>query len=143
MTRAMFVTVIGRLNGVNTANYSVSDFSDVDISEWYGPYVAWAAKNGIVNGVGDGRFAPDDPITREQMAVIIMRYVDFAGIRFSSMNPAVTFTDTDLIDDWAKDAVGKAQRAGLITGKEGGRFDPLGTAARSEVCTVIYRLTSK
>ena len=143
MTRAMFVTVIGRASGIEPEDYSVSDFSDVDIGEWYGPYVAWAAESGIVNGVGGNLFAPDDPITREQMAVIIMRYAEHEGSELESTNPAADFTDAELIDDWAAEAVGLAQRAGLITGKEGGRFDPLGTATRSEVCTVIYRLISR
>ncbi len=140
MTRAMFVTVIGRLAGVNTASYTYSSFSDVDIGQWYGPYVAWASQNGIVTGYDDGTFRPTASITREQMAVIIIRYASYAGMTLGAVSEEMQFADASSISSWAVNAVQTAQRAGLINGKPGGIFDPAGTATRAEVCTVMYRL---
>lgn len=140
MTRAMFVTVIGRLAGINTATYTQSSFSDVDIGQWYGPYVAWASQNGIITGYDDGTFRPSASITREQMAVIIVRYAAYAGITLGAVSEEMQFADASSISSWAVIAVKTAQRAGLINGKPGGIFDPAGTATRAEVCTVIYRL---
>ncbi len=142
MTRAMFVTVLGRMSSVKTSSYSSGTFSDVPTGEWYSPYVAWASKKGIVTGYDDGTFRPNDPITREQMALIIVRYIDFAGLSLSDKNAASEFTDAELISAWALEAVERAQRLGLITGRENGAFDPKGTANRAEVCTVLYRLIS-
>ncbi len=139
MTRAMFVTIIGRLSKVNTASYTTTQFNDVDVGAWYGPYVAWASQNGIVNGYGDGTFLPNASISREQMAVIIMRYAQFCGVNLQNKNPQAVFSDDSLFSAWAKDSVYGAQRTGLINGRPDNTFDPKGTATRAEVCTVIYR----
>ncbi|MBQ4370207.1 MAG: S-layer homology domain-containing protein [Oscillospiraceae bacterium] len=143
MTRAMFVTVLGRLDNIKVSSYSSNSFSDVPSDAWYAPYVSWASEKGIVTGYDDGAFRPNDPITREQMAVIIVRYIDFAGLSLQEKNEAAEFPDAGLISPWASDAVGRAQRLGLITGRDSGAFDPKGTANRAEVCTVLYRLISQ
>ena len=75
LTRAMFVTVLGRLVQINEADYTSVSFTDVTPGSWYAPYVEWAAQQNIVNGMSSGRFEPNTPITREQMATIIARYV--------------------------------------------------------------------
>jgi len=75
MTRGMFVTVLGRMAGVDTQNYAgESDFRDVPAGQYYAPYVKWAFKYGITNGTGNGRFSPDELINREQMAALFVRY---------------------------------------------------------------------
>ncbi len=139
MTRAMFVTIIGRLSKINTGSYSTTQFNDVDMGSWYGPYVAWASQSGIVNGYGDGTFLPNASISREQMAVIIMRYAKFCGVTLPEKAPQAAFDDDSLFGDWAKDSVYNAQKTGLISGRPDNTFDPKGTATRAEVCTVIYR----
>ena len=68
MTRAMFVTAVGRISGVDTSAYTSGGFSDVNIDSWYGPYVAWASSNNLVNGVGGGLFDPDRAITQQELA---------------------------------------------------------------------------
>lgn len=140
MTRAMFVTIIGRVAKVDKNTYTNSKFSDVSINEWYGPYVAWAAEKRITTGFEDGSFAPNNTISREQMAVIIMRYASVSGITLPQKTEAKIFIDDSLISSWAKDSVYAAQKAGLISGRSDGSFDPKGTATRAEVCTIIYRL---
>ena len=73
MTRSMFVTVLCRLTGAELDYDGTSEFTDVPSDAWYAPYVAWATKNGIVTGYGDGRFGPEEPVSREQMCVLIQR----------------------------------------------------------------------
>jgi len=139
MSRAMFVTLVGRIYGVQQNSYTASAFGDVDITEWYGPYVAWAAQNGIVNGFEDGTFLPNQTITREQMALVIMRFADFQNFEMSASGSGCAFSDDQLISSWAKSAVYEAQSAGIIKGRDTGAFDPKGTATRAEVCTMLYR----
>ena len=79
MTRGMFVTVLGNKAKVDPDQYTESSFTDVKPGKWYAPYVEWAAQNGIVNGVGGGRFNPNQSVTREQMAVILYNYAKFTN----------------------------------------------------------------
>ncbi|NLL39644.1 MAG: S-layer homology domain-containing protein [Clostridiales bacterium] len=140
VTRAAFVTILGRLAGVDISQYTGIEFSDVEPDSWYGPYISWASQNGIVTGYGNGKFGPGNNITREQMAVLIMRYADYADVTLPSINEGEEFADQAQIEAYAVEAVSLAQRAGIITGKPGGVFDPKGTALRAEISTVTYRL---
>jgi|GEM_PF-6542780 len=81
-TRAMFVTMLGRLEGVDTLKYPGSQFRDVAVGNWATPYINWAAQNGIVNGVGEGMFKPGNIITQEQYCTIVCRYMDTKGLDF-------------------------------------------------------------
>ena len=106
MTRAMFVTVLGRMAGVDPADYPGTDFTDVQEGLWYAPYVKWAAQYGITTGTGGGKFSPDALITREQMAAFFVRYFERFGVRFKT-EPSVTTRPADLerVSEWARDAV--------------------------------------
>lgn len=79
MTRGMFVTVLGRMHGVDAASYSGASFSDVKTNVYYAPYIRWAADNNIVNGLTPTTFGPEESVTREQAATILARYMTFAG----------------------------------------------------------------
>lgn len=142
VTRAMFVTVLGRLFALETSGGTTA-FTDVAETDWFAPYVRWAAENGIVNGYEDGRFAPDTPISREQMAAILIRFCNAFGYALPEVNEPMTFADADAISAWAADSVSLAQRTGLVNGRDGGVFDPVGTATRAEMCAVISRLFEK
>ncbi len=83
VTRGMLVTALGRFHDANTEKYSDSEFTDVAVDSYYFDYIAWAADNGIVNGVGENKFAPDRAISREEAAVIFARYAEFAGLELS------------------------------------------------------------
>ena len=102
MTRGMFVTVLGRMAGQTGRTGMASCFTDVDPSSWYGPYVEWAAEQQIVSGVENNRFAPDEPITREQLAVMLMKYVrtihDDTSFSAGVLN---RFTDNDKVSSFA------------------------------------------
>jgi len=143
MTRAMFATVLWRLAGEPENSGSAaqnSEFSDVAADAWYHDAVSWAAANGIVNGVGNGRFDPDAPVTREQIAVILMNYVRGNNLMLRATVDAASFADESAISGWAGDAVRSIQRAGIIGGKPGNLFDPHGIATRAEVATIFSRL---
>ena len=139
MTRGMFVTALGRLAGVDPADYQSGKFTDVKADAYYAPYVNWAAKTGIVSGTTDTTFAPDTNINREQMAVIMKNYAVKLGYTVPKALEAVTFADNASISSWAKEAVESMQQAGILAGKTNNRFDPAGTATRAEVATVLRR----
>lgn len=138
MSRAQFVTVMGRLAekmGIDVNGYSC-DFKDVELDSWYGKYVAWAAANDIVKGYGE-TFGVNDSITREQMAVLFIRFAGYMDIELND-GTEVEFSDAATISDWAREAVEKTASAGLMQGAYGA-FDPRGTATRAQVAQVFAR----
>lgn len=139
MTRGMFVTALGRLAGIDPADYQAGKFTDVKADAYYVPYVNWAASKGIVSGTTDTTFAPDSQITREQMAVILKNYAAKLGYTIPKTLEAVTFADNTKISSQVKEAVKSMQQAGILAGKTNNRFDPKGTATRAEVATVLRR----
>lgn len=140
MTRGMFVTVLGRLAKITGQTAGASTFKDVNASAFYAPYVAWATKNGIANGISANSFSPNAPITRQEMALMMQRFVAYKKAELKASNVKSTFTDDAKIASYAKDAVYKMQQTGIITGKPGNKFDPIGSASRAEVATMLQRL---
>ena len=140
MTRADFVTILGRMYGVDTSKYPSSGFTDVPSGQYYTAYVQWAADNGIVTGYGDKKFGPSDRIQRSQMALIIVRYANHAGITLPKNGDNTKFADDAKIPDWAKNEVYSARNAGLINGVGSNTFAPADGASRDQVCAIIARL---
>lgn len=147
LTRAMFVTILGRMDGVNAAGYPGTSFSDVPVGQWYSPYVAWASEQRIVTGTGNGNgngngcFSPDTSVTREQMAAMIARYVEAGGINLSdAANAPAGFQDASSVSSWAKDGLELMRRTGILTGYADGTFGPKKTATRAEAATIFMRL---
>ncbi len=147
VTRAMFVTVLGRLSGIENDLNAKTVFDDIPGGRYYTGYVAWANENGIVNGRAATRFAPDASITREEMCVMIARYCKYQSVRLGHSPDAVgTFADSSEFASWARDDINTCQMAGLINGKtqtaDGKRnFVPDGNATRAEVATILYKLS--
>ncbi len=199
VTRAQFVKILCGVAGADLDDLT-HEFTDVKAGSWYEPYVAWAASRGIVNGVAPGKFAPDAKITRQDMSVMIYRYVEnvlFAEPELPPLppepitptaptyilptettpppvimsdeppvvviptipegpeepeapaglpvvNPPVTFTDDEKIADYAKEAVGAMQQAGIIggVGNPDGtfRFEPKNNATREQACKMLGEL---
>lgn len=143
MTRAMFVTVLARVEKAKVDD-SKSAFSDVPENEWYTGSVAWAAKNKIVLGYEDGTFRPDQSITREEMCALMDRYVEFHskknGVTHKLVKKPATFSDIDTASGYAKGYITTCAKRGLVEGCGDGTFRPLKTATRAEVAAVIYRL---
>lgn len=131
MNRSMFVTVLGRLDGADTAKYTVPTFSDVEAGQWYTPYVEWAADNSIVNGLGGGVFGINGNITIEQACTILARYAGYADAPGKAKTSA-DFPDGNTISAWARDGVEWALRNGIYEGV-GGKLAPTASAKRGTV----------
>lgn len=101
-----------------------SSFLDVDKDSYYMPYIQWAYEKKIINGIGNGLFAPEQPVSREQMAVIMDNYAEILGFTLPENEQEKTFADSDKIAAYAKEAVSHLQIAGVINGKNGNLFDP-------------------
>ena len=141
VTRAMFVTMLGRLWGVEQK--VTNAFKDVSVAtgDWYAGYVGWASENKIVNGYPDKTFKPDDPLTREQMAAVISRFLDYSGIvAMKSYDPVSFFKDEGKIESYAVSHVDNMRVLGIITGNADGTFDPQGNLTRAQAATVMSRL---
>lgn len=144
MTRAMFVTVLGRINGVDVSKYTASDFADVNMSSWYGGYVEWASENGIAGGVADDHFAPNTPITREQMAVILTnycKYIDKGPVGEWAIQ--LKYPDLDKVSDWANEGVMFATLKAYLSGYPDGSFGPQKKATRAETAAIITRFLAE
>lgn len=141
MTRAMLVTVLWRLEGEPTA-IGNSTFSDVADGTWYTSAVQWATENGIVNGVGNGRFNPNGNVTREQIATILCRYATIKGRDTNKTADLSTFSDASRISGYAMEALMWANAEGLISGVKSGNtvtLQPKGEATRAQVATILMR----
>ena len=142
MTRAMLVTVLYRLEG-QPAVTGNNPFTDVANNQWYTNAVIWAAGNGVVNGVGEGRFDPDANITREQMAAILYRYAQKKGFDTSARADLKTYPDYGEISAYARESLSWANVNGLIGGTTGADgktiFDPQGNATRAQVAAILMR----
>lgn len=139
MTRGMFVTVLGRLAGIDAGSYKNTRFTDITMDAYCGPYAAWAAAKGIVSGTGAATFAPDQAISRQEMAAIMANYAKVMNCILPKNREAVTFEDDAEIAAWARDAVQTMQMAGVMGGKGNNRFDSAATATRAEVSAVLHR----
>ena len=138
MTRAMLVTVLYRLQDEPKAGNA--SFDDVPGDTWYTKAVAWAAEESIVLGVGNDRFAPNDNITREQIATILYRYMKYLGVDVSAKGDLSKFKDGKDVSSWAQEAMLWAQKVGLFQGDDQGNLNPRSNATRAEVATLIQRL---
>jgi len=141
MTRAQFVQVLANMAGIDTADKQVeSGFEDVPSGAWFAPAIKWASENGIVNGMGEGLFAPDAQINREQMCTMLVRYIEqYEGITLKTPNAKATFSDDAKISSWAKDSVYRCRRAGLVNGVTTATFEPQSLANRAQVATIMTR----
>lgn len=144
MTRAMFVTVLFRFDGAK-GDRSQSAFTDVAPGQWYTDAINWAAANRIVDGVGNGKFAPNDPITRAQMCTMIERYLALYKKAWKVTLPETgsvsVMVDESAIPAYALAAVKQCQRHGLVNGFEDGTFRPNELSTRAQVAAVIYRMS--
>lgn len=131
MTRAMLATVLYSLAQTPPVSGELP-FSDTAQDSWYSQAVVWATENGYISGYGNGLFGPDDPVTREQFAVILWRYAQspLAGT-------AAGFSDSTSISPWAANAADWVKEAGIMSGKPENRFDPQGQATRAEGAAML------
>lgn len=137
ITRAMFVTVIYRME--KEPQTESCAFTDVERGSYYENAVAWANANGIVSGISQECFAPNEPITREQMAAIIYRYAAFRGYDVTA-GGSTAYTDNGDISDYARDAVIWAAEKSVMTGNTDGSFAPKANTTRAQAAAVFMRM---
>ena len=144
LTRAMFATIIYRMEGSPKASYSAK-FPDVPDGNYFSVPIIWANKAGIINGHSNtGLFGTRENITREDMVVIMYRYCKVKGLAFSGRADLGRFPDADQISGYAKEAVQWAVANGIIYGRSNtGMLDPKGNASRVETAAIIQRFMSK
>ena len=136
-TRGMIVTILYRLEG--EPDTTASSFTDVASGMYYADAVAWAQANSIVTGITETIFAPDQAITREQMAAILYRYAQYKGYDVTASNDLSSYTDASRISAYATTAMQWANAEGLITGNTSTTINPTGNATRAEVATILMR----
>ena len=137
-TRAMVVTILYRLEGEPTVTGD-TPFTDLVAGQYYLDAVAWASTNDIVNGVTSTTFAPNDPITREQMAAILYRYAQYKGMDTTDRGNLGSFADGNTVSPYAVEAMAWANAEGLVNGVENNRLNPTGQAFRSQVAAILHR----
>lgn len=156
MTRAMFVTVLGRIENIDTEFWSSESApvffkQDVDDTAYYAPYISWGVCNGIVNGMNDVLFAPDEPVTREQMAKLVSCYLDRMGYQLTALEEGTIvpagFFDQEEISGWALEYVDRLRVEGILGGSpdEEGRlcFLPQDSLTRAECAAVLCRILER
>ena len=137
-TRAMIVSILARLEGVESAQ--AAGFADVD-DEWYATAVNWAANVGVVNGYEDNTFKPNTAITREQLAAILMNYAAYKGEDVSNRADLTSYTDQP--STWAEEAISWSVAEGLLTGVTADTLQPQGAATRAQVAAILQRFLSE
>ena len=136
LTRAMMTTVLWAMEGSPVVNYAMT-YTDVSGGAWYAEAVRWATSEGVVSGVGDNRFDPDAPITREQMAVMLYAYARTQGYGVSGRADLSRYADAAAIGSWAETALEWAVAEGLISGTSDTTLSPQGQATRAQVATIL------
>lgn len=140
LTRGMLVTFLYRMAGKPAANKSIP-FTDVKSNSYYRDAVIWANQNGIVSVINEMEFAPDENITREQIAVIIHRYAKLKGydVSVGENTNILSYSDFDKISEYAIEAMQYAVGSGLLKGKSDSTLNPRDNAARAEIAAILQR----
>ena len=137
-TRAMIVSILARLEGVERAE--AAGFADVN-DEWYATAVNWAANVGVVDGYEDNTFRPNTAITREQLAAILMNYANYKGQDVSNRADLTSYTDQP--SAWANEAMQWAVAEGLISGVTNDELQPQASATRAQVAAILQRFLAQ
>ncbi len=139
LTRAMFVTMLYRMDGEKAVD-NTAPFDDIVSDSWYSEAVAWAYANDIVKGTSDSAFSPDKEVTREEIAVFIMRFVKYKGADIQTDLKLENYKDVITVDAWAADAMAFAVEKELIRGRSETELVPQGQATRAEAAVILLRM---
>ena len=142
VTRAMAATVIYRMLGEHKAENFWNRFTDVPDGEWYTDAIKWMTYNTLIVGYGDGRFGPDDSVTREQMATMIFRGGLSTGYLPEATGNGRAFNDIESSSDWAYPAVLRLNGLEILADLPGNSFRPQTAATRAEIASMLYRYTT-
>lgn len=135
VTRAMVCAVICNLEGGASRGYQI--FWDVPQGQWYSDVVNWCARNGIVNGYGNGAFGPEDPVTKEQLASMLHKYAAYKGWQTWETTDLSDYRDAWQISSWAYNTVSWAVAADIMKGDYYHQLYPQATADRAELATML------
>ena len=141
VTRGMFVTVLYRIEKEPEVNAAA--FTDVTAGTWYADAVAWASENGITAGVSETEFAPDNNISREQIATMLYRYANFKKFNVADGAELTAFEDAEAISEYAIDAFKWAVADGIMNGKTATTLNPADNATRAETAALLMRVIEK
>ncbi|WP_082451908.1 S8 family serine peptidase [Paenibacillus ihuae] len=142
LTRAEFTALLTRALGLRTD--AKVTFSDVKATDWYAADVAAASKAGLILGIGNGKFAPTQNVTRQELVVILDRALKLTGTELKSANPSfTTYTDSAKVAAYAKDSLQSLSAAGIISSDQGTSFNPVAPATRETAAAALYQLLSK
>ena len=142
MNRAMLVTVLYRLENQPDASLSELLYPDTDASSWYGEALKWGTENGVITGYDDGLYRPDQAVSRQEMALILYRYMTRIGYDTTARGDLSKFSDGGDTASWASEAVQWTVAGGIIGGRDDGTIDPWGYATRAEVAAMFQRLVT-
>lgn len=146
MDRAMLVTVLYRLAGSpqDQMDSATATFDDVSPDSWYAPYVSWGASQGVTAGLGNGLFAPEQSVTRQQVLVMLRSFASSQlGVALTGQVDLTQYGDYDQVADWAKDAVSWAVANGIITPSAENTLRPADTASRAEVAGILMNFSNR
>lgn len=138
LTRAMFITILGRL--VSAEQTNENPFTDIPDNEWYTGYVGWAVNKGIVKGYPDNTFRPEIPMLREEIAVAVDRFIKAYDFNMTTEGGMLTFNDQSTVSEWAVDSVAVLRNSGIVQGDTSRNFYPRKSITRAEAATIIMKL---
>ena len=146
LTRAQFVTILAKLDGVDLTKYDTTDagFEDVKTNHWYNEVVCWAVDEGITSGISANRFAPNNDVTRAQLARFFYVYTEMKG-KLTEGADISAYPDVNKVQDWAKTPIEWAVAVGLISGvaKDSVNYlDPNGKATRAQAAVMFMNYDS-
>lgn len=136
ISRSEFVSILFRMSNDEESDFT-GVFGDIALEDWFANDVYWAYNAGITSGTGSGNFSPCASISREDMAVMLLKLSDYIGLTLPEIKDAEEFKDEGDISDYAKAAILRLQAAGIISGDESGFFNPKATATRAEAATML------
>lgn len=140
ITRASFVVILAKLAGADVKGYGETlEFTDTLKNTWYSDYLGWAVKMGLANGRGNGKFAPNDSVTRQEIAVFLNGFINKFEIGLPKNAARDSFVDEASFATWAADAIDNMRYYGIISGNNEGYFNPTDNATRAEVSMMLYQ----
>ncbi|EFI41761.1 hypothetical protein HMPREF0629_00387 [Peptoniphilus sp. oral taxon 386 str. F0131] len=144
ITRAEFITILGRMAKVENGKYIEPKASDIEKGKFYTEYMNWAVEKGLIKGYSDNTVKPDEQLTREEMAVIFANYINLSTDTdlLKDVKSETKFADENMISDWAKDSVALLTNMKILKGKDNNNFAPKAPLTRAEVAQIIYNLSN-
>ena len=137
VSRAMFVTILAKIDNADLSGYYRLSFKDVKTGKWYSRAVEWAYVNKYAYGLGDGNFGVNDPVTREQLAVFFYTYSQAKGYKTDRMAKLTPYKDASMVSRWAEHGVRWAIYSNLISGTTVTTITPQGYATRAQIAVIV------